>query len=207
MGKGIGTRWAEIAKERWPKGHKWPEVFALVGDDAYEYMGAMSCAANFAAVNRVVIAEMVMARIRQVYGDLGMSCFYDVPHNIVTEEGFGRFVHRKGATPAYEGQPVLIPGSMGHPSYVACGLGNERFLRSASHGAGRARTRFEMGRKGRPDFDLGLENVECITLREERLLEEAPAAYKDIDPVMEIQVKQGLVSPVVKMRPLLTFKS
>jgi tRNA-splicing ligase RtcB len=169
-------------------------------------MGAMACAANFAAVNRVVLAEMVKDRIRQVYGDIGSTCLYDVPHNIVTDEG-DRYVHRKGATPAREGQPVLIPGSMGHSSYLMCGMGSERFLESASHGAGRALTRFEMSRKGRPDRDLGLENVECITLREERLLEEAPAAYKDIDPVVEIQVKQGLVSPVVKFRPLLTFKS
>jgi len=206
IGKGIGTQWAEIAKERWPKGHKWPEVFALHGDDAQEYMGAMGCAANFAAVNRVVLAAMVRDRFRQVHGDVGASCFYDVSHNIVTQEG-ERFVHRKGATPAFEGQPVLIPGSMGTSSYVMRGLGSRRFLNSASHGAGRARTRFEMTRKGRPDFDMGLEGVECVTLREERLWEEAPAAYKDIDPIVKIQAEQGLASPVMRLRPLLTFKS
>lgn len=206
VGKGIGTRWSEIAKERWPKGHKWPEVFALTGEDAFEYMQAMGCAANFAAVNRVVLAAMVRDRFRQVHGEVGASCFYDVSHNIVTREYDG-FIHRKGATPAAQGQPVLIPGSMGHSSYIAEGLGNEKFLNSASHGAGRSRTRFEMGRKGRPDFDLGLEGVECVTLREERLLEEAPAAYKDIGPVMDIQAQEGLARPVVRLRPLLTFKS
>lgn len=206
VGKSIGTRWSDIAKERWPKGHKWPEVFALRGEDAFEYMDAMGCAANFAAVNRVVLAAMIRDRFRQVHGEVGAACFYDVSHNIVTREGDG-FIHRKGATPADPGQPVLIPGSMGHSSYIAEGLGNERFLSSASHGAGRSRTRFEMGRKGRPDFDLGLEGVECITLREERRLEEAPAAYKDIGPVMDIQAQEGLARPVVRLRPLLTFKS
>lgn len=206
VGKGIGTRWTEIAKERWPKGTKWPDVFALHGDDADEYMRAMGCAANFAAVNRTVLSMMVRDRIRQVFGDVGADCLYDVSHNIVTREGHG-FVHRKGATPAREGQWVLIPGSMGTSSYVMQGLGNDRFLNSASHGAGRSRTRFEMGRKGRPDFDLGLEGVECITLREERLIEEAPAAYKDIDPIVKIQTEQGLANPVLRLRPLLTFKS
>ena len=205
VGRSIGVRWAEIAKERWPKNRKWPEIFALYGDDAHEYLRAMGCAANFAAVNRLLIAEIVRLRLREVYGEIGAPCIYDVPHNIVTWEN--NFVHRKGASPAFAGQPVIIPGSMGTSSYLMCGLGNERFLNSASHGAGRSRTRFEMGRKGRPDFDLGMEKVECITLRDERLLEEAPAAYKDIDPVVEIQVKQGLVSPVARMRPLLTFKS
>lgn len=206
VGKGVGTRWTEIARERWPRGRRWPEVFSLHGDDAREYMRAMGCAANFAAVNRVLLAEIVRDRVRQVHGDVGASCFYDVPHNLVTEED-GLFVHRKGATPAHDGQPVLVPGSMGHPSYVMCGLGSERFLRSASHGAGRARTRFEMGRRGRPDMDLGLDGVECVTLREERRIEEAPAAYKDVADVVDVQVREGLVSPVARLRPLLTFKA
>ena len=205
VGKDIGVRWSEIAKHRWPKGHKWPEVFALYGDDAHEYMGAMGCAANFAAVNRVILAEMVRDRFRQVHGDVGVSCFYDVPHNIVTYEGDG-FVHRKGSTPAFEGQPVLVPGSMGASSYVMCGKANERFLFSATHGAGRARSRFEMTRKGRPKVDLGLNGVECVTLREERMYEEAPVAYKAIEPIVKIQTEYGLASPVARLRPLLTFK-
>lgn len=206
VGKGIGTYWNDVAKKRWPEGEKWPEVFPLYGDDAHDYMLAMGCAANFAAVNRVVLSTMVRDRFRQVHGDVGASCFYDVSHNIVTYEG-DAFVHRKGATPAREGQWVLVPGSMGSSSYIGRGLGNERFLESCSHGAGRARSRFEMGRKGRPAFDLGLDGVECVTLREERLLEEAPAAYKDIDPIVKIQEEQGLMKPVVRLRPLLTFKS
>jgi tRNA-splicing ligase RtcB len=64
-----------------------------------------------------------------------------------------------------------------------------------------------MTRKGRPDRDLGLEGVECVTLRDERLVEEAPAAYKDIGPVVQVQVEHGLVSPVAVLRPLLTFKA
>jgi tRNA-splicing ligase RtcB len=87
------------------------------------------------------------------------------------------------------------------------GCGNPRFLRSCSHGAGRALTRFDMTRKGRPDRALGLEGVECITLREERMLEEAPAAYKEIGPVIDVQVEHGLVRPVATLRPLLTFKA
>jgi len=206
VGKGIGTRWNERAKERWPKGLKWPDIFSLRGEDAMEYIEAMNTAANYAAVNRMLIAEMVRHRMRQVYGDLEAPLVFDVPHNIVLEED-GLFVHRKGATPAREGQPVLIPGSMGHPSYLMVGCGSDRFLRSCSHGAGRAITRFDMTRKGRPDRDLGLEGVECVTLREERLLEEAPAAYKDIGSVVQIQVEQGLVRPVAVLRPLLTFKA
>ena len=53
---------------------------------------------------------------------------------------------------------------------------------------------------------LGLEGVECITMREERRIEEAPAAYKPIGSVIDAQVKAGIATPVAKLRPLLTFK-
>lgn len=55
--------------------------------------------------------------------------------------------------------------------------------------------------------DLGLKGVECITLKEERLVQEAPAAYKPIQPVVDIQAEVGIVGPVARMRPLLTFKA
>ncbi|MEM6995384.1 MAG: RtcB family protein [Myxococcota bacterium] len=206
VGKAVGVRWSEIARERWPSGVAWPEIFSLRGDDAADYVTAMNTAANYATVNRMVIAELVRQRMREVYGDLDAPLVFDVPHNIVTREG-DRYIHRKGATPAHLEQPVLIPGSMGHASYLMAGCGNERFLSSCSHGAGRAVTRFEMTRKGRPKRALGLDGVECITLREERLLEEAPAAYKEIGPVVDVQVEHGLVRPVAILRPLLTFKA
>jgi tRNA-splicing ligase RtcB len=206
VGIAIGTRWAEIAKKRWPAGVRWPEIFSLTGDDAVEYLEAMNTAANYATVNRILIAEIVRQRMRQVYGEREVPLVFDVPHNIVLREG-DLYVHRKGATPAHAGQPVLIPGSMGHPSYLMAGCGNDRFLGSCSHGAGRAVTRFAMTRRGRPSRELGLESVECITLREERLLEEAPAAYKAIGPVVDVQVDHGLVRPVATLEPLLTFKA
>lgn len=34
----------------------------------------------------------------------------------------------------------------------------------------------------------------------------APAAYKDIGPVVQVQAEAGIASPVARMRPLLTFK-
>ena len=206
VGVAVGTRWSELAQERWPAGVHWPEIFSLTGRDASEYIEAMNTAANYATVNRVLLGVLVRNRLREVFGDREVPLVFDVPHNIVLEED-GLFVHRKGATPAHDGQPVLIPGSMGHPSFLMAGCGNARFLNSCSHGAGRATTRFEMTRKGRPKRDLGLEGVECITLREERLLEEAPAAYKEIQPVVDVQVEHGLVRPVARLRPLLTFKA
>lgn len=54
--------------------------------------------------------------------------------------------------------------------------------------------------------DLGLSAVECVTLKNERLVQEAPAAYKDIGGVVAVQAQAGIATPVARLRPLLTFK-
>lgn len=38
------------------------------------------------------------------------------------------------------------------------------------------------------------------------MIEEAPAAYKPIAPVVDVQVQAGVVARVARLRPLLTFK-
>jgi tRNA-splicing ligase RtcB len=204
----IGGSWMTRAKELWPASVAHPAngIFAIQGEAAKSYVTAMNTAANYASVNRLLLVEMVRDRLRQVFGrDLAMPLVFDAPHNIVTHE-HGCFVHRKGATPAYFGQPVLIPGSMGQSSFLMVGLGNQRFLQSASHGAGRKLSRRDMHRLDAQGKDLGLDHVECVTLKKERLVQEAPAAYKDIGPVVQVQAEAGIASPVARMRPLLTFK-
>lgn len=205
----VGQRWADKAKQIWPKGHKHPDnkIFPIYGELANEYLLAMHSAAHYATLNRALIAEMVRQRTMEVFGQLDCSLVVDVPHNIVLKEKLGN-VHRKGATPAHAGQDLLIPGSMGHDSYLLSGLGNEDWLSSASHGAGRSISRNEISFKGRKDKSLlGLDSVECITLKEERMIEEAPAAYKEIGPVIRSQVEEKTISVIAKFSPILTFKA
>lgn len=206
VGQHVGTRWIDRARSRWPAGVPHPDggIFALFGADAAAYLHAVHTAANYAFVNRLLLAELVRRRLRERFAaDLEAPLVFDVPHNIVLREG-DHYVHRKGATPAHRDQPVLIPGSMGTSSHLARGLGNPAWLSSASHGAGRALRRFDMAHHD--PAALGLADVECIALRPERLVEEAPAAYKPIGPVVDIQVDAGVVAKVARMRPLLTFK-
>jgi tRNA-splicing ligase RtcB len=200
----VGQSWMQAAKDRWPVG-KHPEIYSLHGRAAASYIRAMNTAANYAAVNRLLLVEMVRDRLRQCFPGLELPLVFDAPHNIVTEEG-GCYVHRKGATPARFGQPVLIPGSMGQASYLMVGLGNERFLQSASHGAGRKHSRRDMHRLDKTGADLGLDTIECCTIKNERLVQEAPAAYKEIGSVVQVQADAGIATPVAKLRPILTFK-
>lgn len=208
VGRYVGRVWEAAAREAWPAASKHPKsgIFPISKRDPLfdRYLAAEHGAANYGFVNRALLAEMCRHRLREVFGDLEAPLVYDLPHNLTLPEN-GRWVSRKGACPAHAGQPVIIPGSMGTASYLCVGLGNDRWISSASHGAGRALSRGSMAHVSRAG--LGLEGVDCVTLRDERRIEEAPAAYKPIRPVIDAQVAEGTVSVVARMRPLLTFKA
>jgi tRNA-splicing ligase RtcB (3'-phosphate/5'-hydroxy nucleic acid ligase) len=93
-------------------------------------------------------------------------------------------VSRKGAIDASAGKPGLIPGSMGTRSYVVTGKGSRVALNSSPHGAGREYSR-NAARKtfSRAQLDAAMEGIEWR--RTSAFLDEIPAAYKDIDVVME----------------------
>ncbi len=223
VGKYIGGMWRNRAQAAWQKGQPYPEsrLFPLSVQAhpklVKDYLEAEATAANYGFVNRLLLAELLRLRLREVYGDLEAPLVYDLPHNLtLAEEKITkelspkhRWVTRKGACPAHAQQPVIIPGSMGATSYLLVGKGNPAFLYSASHGAGRVKSRFELSRRGASQTEeaLGLKGIDCITMREERRIEEAPAAYKPIEPVIEAQVEAEMVSVVACLKPVLTFKA
>lgn len=214
VGKYIGGMWRDKAKATWKKGLKYPDsqIFPLSTYSHPElvasYLQAEATAANYAFVNRLLLAELLRLRLREVYKDVEAPLVYDLPHNITLPEGQG-WVTRKGASPAHVGQPVIIPGSMGAYSYLMVGRGNPAFCNSASHGAGRIHSRFDLNRRGasQSEAELGLIGVDCITLRQERRIEEAPFAYKPIQSVIDVQVEAEMVDVVARLSPVLTFKA
>lgn len=206
IGFHVGARWMDRAKAEWPTGVRHPEsaLYGLAGPLAKEYLEAMGVAARYAWANRVVLAELVRKEMAEVIGTTTSKLVVDVPHNVVLQE-HGLNVHRKGATPAHDGDLALIPGSMGDHSYLANGMGHADWLWSCSHGAGRNVRRQDMrALKDAPDPDA---TWQCVTLREERRVEEAPHAYKPIGPVIEAQEAAGLIRCAVRLKPWVTFKA
>ena len=133
-------------------------------------------------------------------------------HNHVERErhaGEEIFVTRKGAIRAGKGELGIIPGSMGARSYSGCasfavrGLGNPESFESAAHGAGRRMSRneekatFDTG-----DLELQTEGVECR--KDAGVIDEIPAAYKDIDEVMEN--RKDLVEIVETLKQLVCVR-
>jgi len=202
----IGQRWQDKAKALWPVTEKYPKsgLFGLAGNNAQDYLQAMGVAARYAWINRIVITELVRQELSRIFRQDNSQLLVDISHNIVLPE-HAMNIHRKGATPAHAGELALIPGSMGDYSYVAIGKGNPDWLWSCSHGAGRAERRQTMRIKSVEKDNINLP-WQCITLKEERLREEAPAAYKPITPVIQAQEKANLIQSVVKLKPWITFK-
>jgi len=178
-----------------------------------DYLGAMAAAANFAWANRQAIADGVRAAVRRVLGDdaaRGTAQVYDVAHNVAKPERHGGrdvLVHRKGATRAFPGQPVFIPGSMGTSSFVLAGRPGsmERSFGTVCHGAGRALSRTGArkrigGAELRRELEAAGITVRCPSDR--GLAEEAPFAYKDVERVVAVVERAGLAARVAQLRPI-----
>ena len=196
------------------------------------YLGAMGAAANFAFANRQLITDQVrgaFASVLQRGADLRVV--YDVCHNIAKRErhevdGVTRelLVHRKGATRALPpgddrlpdryravGQPVLVPGDMGRYSYVLVGTATaaREAFGSCCHGAGRllsrkAATRAAGGRN--LVEELHEKGIEIRAASRATVVEEMPAAYKDVADVVHVVVGAGLAAKVARLRPMAVVK-
>jgi tRNA-splicing ligase RtcB len=191
-------------------------------DEGREYLGAMRAAANFAFANRQVLTHWAREVLERSLGigsrQLDMRVVYDVAHNIAKEEdhdvdGVRRrlLVHRKGATRAFPGQPVLVPGDMGRYSYLL--IGTEVAMRetfgSTCHGAGRlmSRTAAVKAARGRKiGEELRQRGVLARATGRDALAEEMPEAYKDVDVVVDVVHRFGISTRVARLKPLAVIK-
>lgn len=196
IGKTIGEASIEMAKNLALKnGISLPDKdLAWLNEGTTEfaqYVEGLGWAQDYAALNRDLMLFRVMRALRETLGrDVKLTKdALNCHHNYATvEEHFGSqvWITRKGAVSAREGQLGIIPGSMGAKSFIVRGKGNLAAYCSCSHGAGRRHSRGAAKRL----FDVAMlaeqtAGVECR--KDESVLDEIPAAYKDIDAVMAAQ--------------------
>lgn len=123
------------------------------------------------------------------------------------ETWFGRelLVHRKGAGAVQRDTLALVPGSMGTASYIVEGLGEAASFGSCSHGAGRVMYRREARAQVRPKaLAEAMRRVVYPEHLVRHLVEEAPAAYRDIGKVLEDQ--KDLVQRRIRLEPIAVLK-
>ncbi len=179
-----------------------------------KYLSAMNCAVNFAFCNRQMIMHKIREQLKHYFPEAEARLVYDVCHNIAKVEEHsvdGKkkrvCVHRKGATRSFEKQPVLIPGSMGTPSYLMVGTVESEKLSwgSAAHGAGRVMSRTQAINDLNPEeikADLQNKSITIEINSDKRLKEESPNSYKDIDEVVGVTDNLGLAKKVARLEPI-----
>ena len=210
----IGTYFIERAREELAKrvlGFHLPDkdlAFFMEGEPLFDdYVEAVSWAQDYARENREAMMARVLHEMRHrlpkfQLEKMAVNCH----HNYVQKETHGDvdlLVTRKGAVSARAGELGIIPGSMGAKSFIVRGLGNADSFHSCSHGAGRVMSRT----KARQQITLAQHreataHVECR--KDAGVIDESPAAYKDIDAVMAAQ--SDLVEIVHTLRQVVCIK-
>ncbi|HEX6591422.1 MAG TPA: RtcB family protein [Moraxellaceae bacterium] len=172
-----------------------------------DYVEAVGWAQDYALANRREMMRLVVEALRPVLPPFELTReAINCHHNYVARErhfGADVYITRKGAISAQEGQLGIIPGSMGTRSYIVRGKGNTESFCSCSHGAGRRMSRMEAKRRySTQDMVEQTQGIECR--KDSGVVDEIPAAYKDIDTVMENQ--SDLVEVVHTLRQIVCIK-
>jgi tRNA-splicing ligase RtcB len=210
----VGTYFIELARRQLEKrvlGFHLPDkdlAFFLEGEPLFDdYVAAVSWAQDYARANREAMMTRVLHEMRHRLPKFQLDKeAVNCHHNYVQrEDHFGQslLVTRKGAVSAREGELGIIPGSMGARSYIVRGKGNADSFHSCSHGAGRVMSRTA----ARAQITLkqhreATAHVECR--KDAGVIDESPAAYKDIDAVMAAQ--RDLVDVVHTLRQMVCIK-
>ena len=172
-----------------------------------DYVEAVHWAQDFALENRKAMMSETLNALRKTLPafdvtDMAVNCH----HNYVAREnhfGDNVLVTRKGAVRARTGDLGIIPGSMGTGSFIVRGKGNPESFHSCSHGAGRAMSRGAA--KKAITMEQHAEAMKGIEARlDADVLDESPAAYKDIGAVMAAQ--SSLVDIVHRLHQVVNVK-
>lgn len=212
IGNIIGQYFIELAKRDMTRHlHNLPDkdlaYFTEGAEHFDDYVAAVHWAQDYAMANRREMMQLITDALRKLVPNFGVTKeAINCHHNYVAVEHHFEervFVTRKGAIRAGEGELGIIPGSMGAKSYIVRGKGNPQSFLSCSHGAGRRMSRNQAKRTfSMADVLAQTEGVECR--KDKGIIDEIPAAYKDIDVVMANQ--EDLVEVVHTLKQIVCVK-
>jgi tRNA-splicing ligase RtcB len=236
-GRGVGSKLMKTylpqLEERFrPRAHmNGASPFWSVPADSEEgarFAAAVSAVSNFGFANRIAITEEIRTAVRRVLRDqsLSLPLLYDCSHVSIKREqwnGERLWIHRHGASRALPpsrladhpvfsktGQPVPIPGSMGHDSYIA--VADEHAAAafySVNHGAGRVLDKPDAAARYTEDHvlrEMHHKNIRLYRHGLDNIVEQAPGSFKDVSQVGRAVKALRLAQPVVRLRPVAVLK-
>ena len=201
-------------------------VYAPLGsDEANAYIDDMSIGANFATVNHMLINSLVLEAFQEVLPGTTGNLVYFISHNIARKEILDNkieWVHRKGATRAFPaghpglkgthyagtGHPILLPGNpQAGSSVMVADEGARLSCYSVNHGAGRILGRKRAIRElDQSKINESFDSMDILTNCRNYPKDEAPAAYKDFEEVLQSVRLAGLATEVAKLTATFVIK-
>lgn len=186
---------SELKKLQFPKINE--DLAYLEGVDLENYLHDMQICQKFASDNRRAMATIILR-------ELGLSPInmFETIHNYLDVESK---IIRKGAIRADKDEIVIIPMNMRDGSLICVGKGNEDWLCSAPHGAGRIMSRKQaLESIDIDDFKNSMNGIYSTSICESTK-DEAPMVYKPIDTIVE-DIKDT-VEIINVVKPIYNFKA
>lgn len=188
--KEIQSELEKISKPEVKKAMCW-----LEGKDLEDYIHDSQLAGKFASYNRYYLANKILSKV-----GLEMIDSFETVHNYVDEDG----VVRKGSISAKKGELIYVALSMKEGGLICEGLGNEEYLYSAPHGAGRLMSRKEAKENvSIEEFEKSMKGIYSSTINKDTI-DEAPQAYKKLEHILP------MLEPTAKVlkhiRPIYNYK-
>lgn len=170
----------------------------ISGPTLGNYFSVMRMCQIYAEINRQLMAQTIVKGLGiKVSGDS-----FTTVHNYIDTLGG---IIRKGAVSAKRGELLIIPLNMRDGSLICIGKGNDDWLQSAPHGAGRIMSR-SMAKKqlDMEEYRRQMSDVYSTSVCESTI-DEAPMAYKSSEEI--ISLISNTVSVERRIYPIYNFKA
>lgn len=174
-----------------------PDLAYLEGEDLNDYNFAAHVCQDFAYENRWNIAMTILRGL-----ELPHNGFFTTSHNYFNIHSG---IIRKGAVRAEKDEQLIIPLNMRDGSLICRGKGNEDWLCSAPHGAGRLMSRNRAKETlNMEEYRQQMHDIYSTSVCESTI-DESPMAYK---PAEEIEsLIADTVDVVKRIKPIYNFKA
>lgn len=171
----------------------------LDGENLNQYLNDMRISQDFAYDNRL----QMMKKLLEFFNiECDPEQIVDMPHNYIDLEN--KIIH-KGSIKAMSGDKLVIPLNMRDGVVFATGKGNQEWLSSAPHGAGRKLSRAQARREVTLEqFKEEMTDVNTFSVNKSTI-DESPFAYKDSNAVINDSLDS--IEIVEVRRPIFNFKA
>lgn len=198
LGVKVANHWHNLAQN--PKRAEY--VGYLWGDALRGYLSDMVIAQAYALYNHQIIRDRIFAILKKLCKAKNVESLFTT-HNYISVADETPML-RKGAIDASEGRKVAIPFNMRDGIAICVGKGNNEWLDTAPHGAGRIMSRAQARKQiAMQDFEEAMRGVYSTSVCESTI-DESPMAYKSTEKILE-QIKNS-VEVIDFVKPMLNIK-